>query len=369
LAAQYAYDRSRFTAHCEGAELEENLRKLDATFALDVENYAKSAALRFSAQAENYGLSGEQDKIRDSITAIAHGLAEQYIGFAANNPDYANIADTEYAWLKDDAEFMTFYLKQAFVAQNPENEPAAQTSLDGAGETTDSLYTLEELTYLGRFLEVLNTGMNNAPSIATDSYADARAGMAWGTAALMAEAFMRQTPVSGRLRLLIERAVTGFGESLMEECDKARERANKRAKWGMLNYAPLNRDTVLGIYQAMVNEMLASGSASRALERGYQKSFPASSFVSPLLKSSGERQDVRILNLRWDDINPSPAPSELPTNIQVVNLQWAGFMNYMRTGEYILPEHYVYFVGLYGGVGDWSLQPALSYGKQLDLKV
>ncbi|MDR1604748.1 MAG: hypothetical protein LBS10_08185 [Gracilibacteraceae bacterium] len=368
LAAEYAYDRLQFMAHSEGAELEENLRKLDEAFALAVEVYTQSSIAHFTAHAEKYGLSGEIERIRAGITMIMHETAEQYVSFTESNPDYAGIAGTEYAWLQDDKKFMSYQLQLAFAAQNPAGVPqTASNSAVDAGETADSPYTLEELTYLGRFLTVLEQGMQGAYSAGVDG-GEGKVGIVWGTAALMAEAFTRREGVSDRLRSVFERAVTEFGNSFMDECDKARKRANNN-KWGMVNYALLNREIVLSIYQAMVKEMLASGSASRALERGYQKAYPASNFVSQLPASSGRSQDVKILNLRWDDINPTPAPSEVPTNIQVVNLQWAGFMNYMRTGEYILPKHYVYFVGLYSGVGDWSLQPALNYGKQLDLKV
>jgi hypothetical protein len=334
-------------------------------------------AANFAAQTDGYGLSGEQERIANSITAIAHGLAEQYIGFITDNPDYAGIADTEYAWLKDDKEFMAFQLQQAFIAQDPAAEAQATPNSPGgvgdSGETAESLYTLEELTYLGRFIDVLNGGMRDACLIATESGVEARAGIVLGMASVMAETFTRQTFVSERLKSAIERAAAGFGESFMNECDRRREYSNsRRHKWSTVYYSPLNREDVLSIYRAMLNEMLASGSASQAFERGVKECqrlnyFPPSNYVSsiPAAPPNSNGSAVKILNLQWP---VAPNPNE-PTGIQVINLQWNGFMNYMRTGEHILPNYFagLYNAGLYNGFGDFKL--ALSYGKQLDLRV
>ncbi|MDR1960669.1 MAG: hypothetical protein LBQ16_00105 [Gracilibacteraceae bacterium] len=340
LASQYAYDRSQFMAHYEGEELEAHLQRLDKYFALKAEHLAASKANNFAVHAEIYGLADEAGAIKDSILAITLELAGRYADFTGQNPDYAGISGTEDAWLKDDKEFMTYQLRQAFAAQSPETGAAA------GGNTGDSdavLYSEAELTYLGRFLAELDREMQGA--VIADS---SEAGFTWGLAALKAEAVMRQAGVSDNLRPLLERAAAEFGAAYMDAIDEFNRRNSEKTFWNgirLASFQPLDRAKIMAVCRAMMDKFAASGDFAQAMRSGsetWKAIYSPSPYSSPA-NNAGSR------------------PADGPTAGQLINLQWDYFMHYLQTGENIIPYGY--------GALDAYYQTAMTYGKQLDIRI
>jgi hypothetical protein len=275
MASRYAYEKARFTARYEGAELETHLQALEDAFALETDFFAAGIADNFALHAGKYGIADESGKIKDSVAAAVRDLARQYTDFVEQNKDYAGIAGTDDAWLRDDDFFMTYQLRQAFAAQTPAGGA-------DAADTETSLYTRTELVYLGRFLDELEKELTAAGFRQTSSAGEAMAGLTWGMAAMKAETVTRQAGVSENLRSALARVTAAFGGVLMDAIDRTNERYSR----GMAYYPPVDRQAVMQIYQAAAQELLATGDVNQAHIKGWEKAIELNCYASTSYLSS-----------------------------------------------------------------------------------
>ena len=189
LAASYVTVSEHLKSHFSGTELEDHMTQLDEVVSKVMNQRADVFAEDVGSFLEKNGITGEKDKIYDTIVSEYNNKIQQYSEYIKNNSDYANLKGTEYEWLSNDVAYMAQELRKACdTTKNP--------------DTSGNGYSLEEISLANRLVQDLRfdglfDSLGNEESFGLDA----------GMLLLKTQLFAENNMVSSQLADKMTRAV------------------------------------------------------------------------------------------------------------------------------------------------------------------
>ena len=143
LASRYAAMEDKIKTTCTGTEQKERLDRLNEMYETTLERAAKSYSEIVGGILEDYGVSGEKEKIYQSFKSGVDQKAAEYRTFLEQNKGFTGLEGTEDEWLLKDDEYIAARLR-------------AQGNTSGGNASKSGEYSLQELDALGQYASSLS---------------------------------------------------------------------------------------------------------------------------------------------------------------------------------------------------------------------
>ena len=259
LASGYAVSKKHIQECFHGAEQEMLLADLTTKYNTAIDQLASSATYSIGGFFEEYGISGESQKIKDSITNAYQEAVQKYSDFISNNSDYAGLAETDNEWLNKDDSYMAGQLRT--VMKSETGKPVK------AGET--EFYSMEELDKTKEMISEIRSyesGSNSDRSIGA-SFSEEEIGFKLAELGLKGEIFEQYSNVSTSLIRAIKKSIAKFTETL---ADKLNEKLiEERKRIAEPDRVPnLDKDRIFSVYNHIMDIYKKTGDVTKALLHG-----------------------------------------------------------------------------------------------------
>ena len=122
IASEYVQYKIRIEHLYTGKEREEALARLNRIIDQQIENYAEGFSSTMTSFFTSHGVEISESDIKHSVIDMFQQRITAYESFVDANPDFANIKETEEAWLLQDNIYMGDALRFSFSNEFPEME-------------------------------------------------------------------------------------------------------------------------------------------------------------------------------------------------------------------------------------------------------
>lgn len=143
LASRYVAMEDKIKKICTGAEQTERLNQLNNMYLETLEKIAKSYSEVVGGILEDYGVSGEKEKIYQSFKSGVEQQVAEYRMFLKQDRRLTGSEDAENAWLLKDDEYIAAMLRK-------------QNLISEASLSKKGVYSLWDLDVLGQYVSSLS---------------------------------------------------------------------------------------------------------------------------------------------------------------------------------------------------------------------
>ena len=179
-----------------GAGQKERLDQLNEMYEETLERMAKSYSEIVGGILEDYGVSGEKEKICQSFKNGVEQKVTEYRDFLEHNKGFTGLEGTGDAWLLKDDEYIAAMLR----SQNIDSE--SRTIGDGE-------YSLNELDILGQYVSSLSAMAAKAKAT-TYEMSEEQIGLELAMLTMKTDVLNKDNRVSSALSTTLQKAVRGY---------------------------------------------------------------------------------------------------------------------------------------------------------------
>lgn len=267
-----------------GSARAEQFETLNSMYQTALNEIAEGYSGIVGSYLEKNGVSGEKDKIYDSIVCGMESKIETYRRNLSENAALKSLKGTPDEWLLDDDAYVASVLRASTSALGK----SAQ-SISG-----NAPYTMEDLDALGQYVSALSRmdGAEGADDVlGTFDRDESRLGVEYALLHARTDRLRSSGRISGRMSELLQRTMNGFMRFYLERIDEKLSKC--RAKGGAPDdrkgYASLDRSAVWDVYQYTMREYRNSGDVIKALLSGVK--YGSDKTAAALLKRGTYRAD------------------------------------------------------------------------------
>lgn len=260
IASRYSVLQSKIQSEYSGDEQKNQLEKLDDVFNQAKNKFADSYSQVVGGFFEQNGVSGETDKIKNSVLSILEDRQKTYTALLKNNPDYATVADPKDKWILQDDAYLAQELRKA------ENTHSASTE-----QKTSETYSLDDLEGAGKYIQEI---MSDPVQISSALYDEESLGVNLAVRAMKTDFFTRNVSISKEMSQAISQSFQGYMENYLNRWDQGlKEQEEESNRFGAKNnYPPLDRKAVYNTFQYTMEAYKRTGNIEAALKDGTQYS-------------------------------------------------------------------------------------------------
>ncbi len=254
LASRYAAMEDKIKTIYTGAKQKERLDQLDAMYEETLERTAKSYAAIIGGILEDYGVSGEKEKIYQSYKSGAKQKLSEYREFLEQNRGFAGLEGTEDTWLLKDDEYIAAMLR-------------SQKSIPEAKAQNSGEYSLQELDILGQYASGLSA---MAAKVNPYEMNEERIGLELAMLAMKTDTLSKEKDMSSVLKATLQKTLNGYLNIFLEQFSRKLEtnRRNARTEADIQGNAVTDRDGVWSVYNKTIEQYRVSGNVMEALIKG-----------------------------------------------------------------------------------------------------
>ena len=259
LASGYAVMKRHIEGSSSGEQQAELLGQLDAKFNSAVEEVASRAAKDLGGFFEENGVTGETDKIHDSVIKAYQDSVDAYYGYIGQNTNYAKLDGTEDQWLQQDDSYMACQLRKA--------GKTADAVLSRSGE--EEYYSLDDLDktmVMANEAEKYISGSdaNKTVSCWND---EEQVGYKLAEITLEGDVFCQYGGVADGLKTAMSKAIESFVNSAAEKLNKRLEKERTQMAQPS-KLADFDQNAIFAVYNKVMNTYKTSKSLVKALTDG-----------------------------------------------------------------------------------------------------
>ena len=239
-----------------GAGQKERLDQLNEMYEETLERMAKSYSEIVGGILEDYGVSGEKEKICQSFKNGVEQKVTEYRDFLEHNKGFTGLEGTGDAWLLKDDEYIAAMLR----SQNIDSE--SRTIGDGE-------YSLNELDILGQYVSSLSAMAAKAKAT-TYEMSEEQIGLELAMLTMKTDVLNKDNRVSSALSTTLQKAVRGYLDVFLEQFNHKLETNRKNALIGsdIRGNAELDKNSVWSVYNKTMEHYRSSGNLMEALIKG-----------------------------------------------------------------------------------------------------
>ena len=254
LASRAVAAESVITRNTDGKERQEQLEKLRQTVSDAAESMAVDYARAVGGFLEQNGVSGETEKIHDSVIRGIQNMTEAYRAALSGNERLSALDGTPDAWLLQD---------DAYVAS------VLRGDADASAHATESsaAYSMEDLSALGQFVSELSSVERSIDLYSVD---EERLGLDFAMLSMKTDVLRNSGNVSENMSSTIRKAAEGYMDAFLKRMDErlTKARGAGQAADDSKGFAALDRDAVRSVYAHTIRRYQSGGDALRALLDG-----------------------------------------------------------------------------------------------------
>ncbi|MBQ8613407.1 MAG: hypothetical protein IJ416_04255 [Ruminiclostridium sp.] len=247
--AVYAAAEQRIMRDFSGEEQSAELKTLNACFNNAISEYAEGYAEKITEVFGAFGISVDENEIKASVISLMNDKKNSFSSFAAENPDYAGLADSEDKWLMRDIKFMASALRNEY-------SPEIKNS---------SFYSENDLAVLGCAANQYRSEINGMGYTAGHDFTEESLGIALSAKYLASESLTEKWGASEKVKEKISALNNNHTERLINKCDEflrlRGEEFNKAEEYG-----PLDREVIDEIMNRAKVIYKSSGDGGKALK-------------------------------------------------------------------------------------------------------
>lgn len=257
LASGYAVSKKHLEATYSGAEKENLLSKLESDFDSAVKIIAEKTAKEVGGFFDGNGVSGETQKIQDSVIKAYGDAVSKYSGYIDKVKDYAKLDGTDNVWLKNDDSYMACQLRKSLKA-----DKTSEISVDG-GE----YYSLEELQKTKDMVSEIKSYNSNGKREISCYESEEEIGFKMAEIALKGEVFNKYSDVSDNLKKAVSQSIQNFISTLPDRLNKQLKEERKNvAEPGRM--ADLDKKQISSVYHKVMSIYQTTNDMLTALKEG-----------------------------------------------------------------------------------------------------
>lgn len=203
IASRYAVMANQINSNCVGEEKNNKLKALNDMVASTKNDIAKKFSDNIGSFFEENGVTGEKEKIYQSVLSAFDNQIADYADFMEKNTDYAHINGTKDQWLKNDSAYMACELRKA----------KSVDSNISATNKNDSSYTVDELSKMKDLVcEIKSYSPENLSSKNRVNKwgTEEEIGMQLSQVALKGEVFNKYANVSENVKNIVTKSIGNF---------------------------------------------------------------------------------------------------------------------------------------------------------------
>lgn len=254
LASRYIAMEDKIKKVCTGAEQTERLDQLNKMYMETLEKMAKSYSEIVGGILEDYGVSGEKEKIYQSIKSGVEQQVDEYRRFLKQDQGLTGLEGTEDAWLLKDDEYIAAMLRK-------------QNLISEAGLSKEGAYSLWELDVLGQYVSSLSTMEAKA---VTYEMTEERLGLDLAMLAMKTDVLCKEKNVGSALNTTLKETLNGYLNVFLDRFNQKLEinRRNPLIEADIQGNAELNKESVWKVYNKTMEQYRISGNGMKALIKG-----------------------------------------------------------------------------------------------------
>lgn len=261
LASRYAAVENKILNAAAGSARAEQMEKLNGLYQKALDEIAAGYSGIVGSFLESNGVSGEREKIYDSIVSGMETKIGVYRRGLSGSAALESLKGTPDEWLLDDDAYVASVLRATVsvpkeaVQSKSENVPYTMDDLDALGQYASALSEMDSP----------NNEVNR--TFCTD---ESRLGVEYAMLDMKTDRLRNSGRVSDAMSELLEKTMNGFMRSYLERLD--RELTGKREKGGAPDdakgYAALDRSAVWDVYHYTMREYKNGADVIQALLSG-----------------------------------------------------------------------------------------------------
>ncbi|WP_027400546.1 hypothetical protein [Anaerovorax odorimutans] len=257
LASGYAVSKKHIEDNYVGEEKDKLLNKLESEYNMSVEIVAEKTAKEIGEFFSENGVSGETQKIHDSIVKAYNESIDKYSEYIKDGKDYANLNGTQNQWLKSDDSYMACQLRKA----------AKEDEVLKTSENVDKYYSLEEIEKTKAMVSEIGSYDNNGQRAISCYDSEEEIGFKLAELSLKGEVFNKYSDVSDSLKDAVTKSIQNFVTNITDKLNEElkAERKNVAEPETM---ADLNKNEIFKVYNKVISTYKTIGDMVKALKEG-----------------------------------------------------------------------------------------------------
>lgn len=258
LASRYAVLKDRIHTDYPGEEQKAQMTKLDELFSEAEKRVADTYGKSVSHFFEECGISGETEKLQNSVLQNYNNRIDEYCAYLQSNRNYASVDSKKDEWLLNDDSYLAQQLRK---------------NMDGASPVGGSSAKQQAPAYSMRDLEVAGAYSMQAPWCFVMVNPNPSAGrneeylgLDMAMQAMKTDYLAKNSGVSENMGDLLSHAFEGTMKNCVDACAESLNIcANSGFVDGKRLYAPLDKSAVYMVYQVAMARYRESGDILGAL--------------------------------------------------------------------------------------------------------
>lgn len=214
LASRYAVMKDRIDNEYTSEERIVQLDNLDQMMNKHKEKLAQNFADEVGTIFEENGVTGEKDRLYQSVLAIINQQTEQYTNFIKLNQDFAKVNNKDKAWLSKDSAYLASALRKAFHSADTTQRKESAAS---------GQYTLDEMKKIQTFSKEFSSYENpsfdlkgRTEKAVSLSDNEESLGMKLAELTLKGKIFNEQADISDHMQQTVVTAISNFTEKAID---------------------------------------------------------------------------------------------------------------------------------------------------------
>lgn len=322
LSSRYAVLKERIAKDYSGDEQQKQLDTLNAIYSDTKQKMADAYVKSVGGFLEENGVTGEAEKLRQSMLRGIESRTQQYETALVEKPDYAGTFESQDAWLARDDGYMAMRLRQS-VKETVNTQPTATV---GSG---DAYYTLRDLQLAGVYakqtaeqydsLRYAGT-VRNEESIGLDLAMQA-----------MKTAYLGQNSgMSKQMASVLNNAFNGYQSRYLDRLDENLQ-DDARNPASPEEYVPLDRQAVDAVFSFTMNRYQSTGDILFALSDGaaYGKQIYTQKAQSESYAALTRYQEKPLYS--WDNFFKAPTQAHYKLHKSDFEKYAAGFYAFAQS--------------------------------------
>lgn len=233
------------------------LSDLKAKFDSAIESIAKKASEEIGGFFEEGGVTGETQKIYDSVMKAYNDSVNNYSNYIKENKDYANLGGTEDEWLKNDDSYMACQLRRSIQED---------TTIESS-QNKSEYYSLEELEKTKQMISEVEDYKNYGAREINYYDSEEEIGFKLAELSLKGEVFQKYSDVSDSLKNAVAKSIQKFVSNTVDRLNKELKEARSEVAEPS-RMADIDEREVFSVYKKMMNTYKTTGDMIKALKEG-----------------------------------------------------------------------------------------------------
>lgn len=267
LASRFAVLKDRIHTDYQGEEQKTQMAKLDELFSKAEKRVADTYAKSVGHFFEECGISGETEKLRNSVLQNYNNRIDEYSAYLQSNRNYASVDSKKDEWLLNDDSYLAQQLRKSMAG----NSAGRDTSSTGGPSVKQQApaYSMRDLEIAGAYSMQAPSCfvmVNPNPSAGRN---EEHLGLDLAMQAMKTDYLVKNSGISESMGSLLNHAFEGTMKTCVDACA---ESLNICANAGFVDgkrlYAPLDKTDVYIVYQITMARYRESGDILGALVDG-----------------------------------------------------------------------------------------------------